>query len=141
MKPDRIPVRNERGAEGDVIMKTLGLACAVALCTASSAFAAGLDGIWMRDDGNARVRIAPCGEKICATNLWIGDPSKGEAVGDKLVMTLSRQDDGSFAGTAYDQKRDMSYNMTVKVSSNELDTRGCVLGQLICRNVKWKSAE
>ena len=42
-------------------------------------------GVWLRDDGNARVRIAPCGRNICATNLWIRDTSKGEEAGDRLV--------------------------------------------------------
>ena len=108
---------------------------------ASSAGAAELNGVWMRDDGNARVRIAPCGDKICATNLWIGDTSKGEAVGDKLVMTLERQPDGSFSGTAYDAKRDWSFSMKIEATAKALTTHGCLLGKLLCRDVNWKAAE
>lgn len=119
-------------------MRRLLLALIITL--PSAAEAATLDGTWLRDDGNARVRIAPCGDKICATNLWIGDTSKGEAAGDKLIMTLAPQADGSFEGTAYDPKRDWTYSLTVKVGSGELNTRGCILGRLICRNVGWKSA-
>jgi len=100
-----------------------------------------LDGTWLRDDGNARVRIAPCGEKVCATNLWIGDTSQGEAVGDKLVMTLERQADGSFSGTAYDAKRERTYAMTIRAGAGELTTRGCILGRLLCKDVNWKAAE
>lgn len=109
--------------------------------TASTAGAAELDGVWLRDDGNARVRIAPCGDKVCATNLWIGDASKGEAVGDKLVMTLSREADGSFSGTAWDAKRDWRYSMTIRATEGALTTRGCLLGGLLCRDVNWKAAE
>lgn len=108
---------------------------------ASSAGAAELNGIWLRDDGNARVKIAPCGDKVCATNLWIGDTSKGEAVGDKLVMTLSRQPDGTFAGTAYDAKRDWNFSMTIQATERSLTTHGCLLGRLLCRDVNWKAAE
>ena len=122
-------------------MKRFLLACLLLLPTAASAAPTALDGTWMRDDGNARVRIAPCGDKICATNIWIKDPSSGEAPGDKLVMDLSRQGDGSFSGTAYDSKRDSTYSMTVKVSSGGLTTRGCILGKLLCRDVGWKAAE
>lgn len=106
-----------------------------------AAGAVGLDGVWLRDDGNARVRIAPCGDKTCATNLWIGDPSTGEAVGDRLVLTLSRDGDGAFSGTAYDPKRDRSYSMTIRASPGGLTMRGCLLGRLICRNVNWKAVQ
>lgn len=94
-------------------------------------------GVWMRDDGNARVRIAPCGVKICATNEWIRDTSKGEEAGDLLVMSLKPKSANTLEGTAYDKKRDRSYSMTLTVKSNGLVTRGCVLGGLVCRNVNW----
>src|SRR5580700_9158796 len=58
------------------------------LAGGAAASAAGPQGVWLRDDGNARVEFAPCDDKLCATNLWIRDTSSGEEVGDKLVMTL-----------------------------------------------------
>lgn len=122
-------------------MRRFPLALAFASLSAASAAATDLDGTWLRDDGNARVRIAPCGDKICATNLWIGDTSKGEAAGDKLIMTLSRQPDGTFSGNAYDPKRDWSYSMMITATAGALTTRGCIVGRLICRDVNWKAAE
>jgi uncharacterized protein (DUF2147 family) len=109
-------------------------------CTALAAQERNPDGVWLRDDGNARVRIAPCGSKICATNLWIRDTSKGEEVGDRLVMTLNRKSDTKLAGTAYDPKRDRSYAITVIVGRDSLTTRGCILGGLLCRDVNWAPA-
>ncbi len=106
---------------------------------AAPALADGPDpmGIWMRGDGNARVRMAPCGTDICATNLWIKDPSGGEAVGDKLVMSVTPKSDTTLAGEAYDEKRNLTYSMEIKVAPDSLSTRGCVIGGLICRNVSW----
>ena len=66
----------------------------------AGAAAADMDGVWVRDDGNARVRIAPCGDKTCATNIWIRDTSKGEAPGDRLIMSVKRSSDTGFSGTA-----------------------------------------
>ena len=97
-------------------------------------------GVWQRDDGNARVRIAPCGSKLCATNLWIKDTSKGEEVGDRLVMTLNRKSDTKLTGTAYDPKRNRNYALTIIVDSDSLITRGCILGGLLCRDVNWAPA-
>jgi uncharacterized protein (DUF2147 family) len=122
-------------------MTRLLLALALAAIAIEGAAASDIDGTWLRDDGNARVRIAPCGDKICATNLWIGDTSKGEAAGDKLVMTLARQPDGTFSGNAYDPKRDWTYSMTITATPGALTTRGCIVGRLICRDVNWKAAE
>lgn len=102
-----------------------------------SAMAADPGGIWFRNDGNAKVKIAPCGEQICATNLWIGDTSKGEEVGDKLIMTLRRQSDTELVGKAYDPKRDRTYSMTLIVGQARLVTRGCILGGLLCKDVSW----
>lgn len=106
-------------------------------CTAVAAQERSPDGVWLRDDGNTRVRIAPCGSKICATNLWIKDTSKGEEVGDRLVMTLNRKSDAKLAGTAYDPKRDRSYAITLIVGRDYLTTQGCILSGLLCRNVNW----
>jgi uncharacterized protein (DUF2147 family) len=112
-------------------------AIAVAVCSAAKAQERSPDGVWMRGDGNARVRIAPCGSDLCATNLWIRDTSKGEAVGDRLIMSLHRKSDSTLAGTAYDPKRNKTYGLTVIVGRNSLTTRGCILAGLLCRNVKW----
>ncbi len=117
---------------------------AAALLMAPSALAgpaADPSGIWMRDDGNARVEIAPCGGDICATNLWIRDTSGGEEPGDRLVMSLKPRSADTLAGTAYDPKRDRTYKITLKITSNGLVTRGCVLGGVICRNVYWTPAD
>ena len=122
-------------------MTRLPLVLALIAFSAHSAAANDLGGTWLRDDGNARVRIAPCGDKTCATNLWIGDTSKGEAAGDKLVMTLARQPDGTFSGNAYDPKRDWTYSMTITATPGALTTRGCLVGRLICRDVNWKAVE
>jgi len=102
-----------------------------------SAQASDPDGIWARDDGNARVKIAPCGAKLCATNLWIKDTSKGEEVGDRLIMSLERKSDTELSGTAFDPKRDRTYSMTLIIGKNGLITRGCIFGGLLCRDVNW----
>jgi uncharacterized protein (DUF2147 family) len=94
-------------------------------------------GLWLRGDGNAYVRIAPCGTRICATNTWIKDPGTGEAVGDRLVMDLAPQAGNVLSGTAYDAKRGMTYTVTVTVAPTGLTTRGCLLFGLLCRSVAW----
>ena len=106
---------------------------------AGPAAAAGPDpkGIWLRGDGNARVRIASCGENICATNVWIKDTSGGEEVGDKLVMAVKPKSDGVLVGKAFDPKRGLSYSMEITVRKDSLATRGCIIGGLLCKAISW----
>ena len=113
----------------------------IAAPTGNAQQSADPSGIWLRDDGNARVRIAPCGNKICATNLWIGDTSKGEEAGDRLIMSLQPKSPDTLSGTAFDEKRERTYSITVQVSDNALLTRGCILGGVLCKNVRWKPAK
>lgn len=121
--------------------RALGVcALSMASCISVAAQERSPDGVWMRDDGNARVRIAPCGSKLCATNLWIRDTSKGEEVGDRLIMSLERTSDSQLKGTAYDSKRKKTYRITVIPSAKGLTTRGCILGGLLCREVNWTPA-
>jgi uncharacterized protein (DUF2147 family) len=110
----------------------LSLSCAPSFAAEQTPY-----GVWLRDDGNAVVRIAPCGSNICATNLQIKDTSKGEQVGDRLVMSLNQVSSNEWTGTAYDPKREKAYRIAVIVKPNGLTTRGCILGGLLCRSVNW----
>ena len=93
-------------------------------------------GIWARGDGQARVRIAPCGGNICATNLWIKDPASSEKVGDVLVLTL-KPAGGRLTGSAWDPQRKLHMSFDMEVAQNSLTTKGCVLGGVFCKNVSW----
>lgn len=119
---------------------TLAGLVAGALTGAVMAQTAGLNGVWARGDGNARVRIGPCGDKICATNIWIKDTSGGEEVGDRLVMSLTGEG-GTRSGEAFDQKRDRTYKMELSVNGRNMTTKGCILGGLLCRNVAWTKVD
>lgn len=93
-------------------------------------------GEWARGDGNARVRIQPCGASLCAINTWIQDSSGGERVGDRLVMTVKPDGDGRLVGSAFDPQRDRSYGITITYSGSQMSTRGCVIG-VLCKTVSW----
>lgn len=95
-------------------------------------------GTWSRSDGQARVRLAPCGSAICAVNVWVRDPAGSEKIGDRLVMKLRPVGAGAWSGTAYDPQRALTYAMTMTLLGEGLQTRGCILGGIICRNVGWK---
>ncbi len=56
-------------------------------------------------------------------------------------MSLQPKSPDTLSGTAYDEKRERTYSITVQVSHNSLLTRGCILGGVLCKNVRWKPAK
>lgn len=116
-------------------LKTLIMAGAIAALP-SSAFANTLLGDWQRGDGNVRIRIAACGESLCATNTWVKDSGSGEKVGEKLIFAVTQQGDG-WAGSAYDPQRKLTISTKLKVIGKRLTSSGCVLSGVICRSVDW----
>lgn len=102
-----------------------------------SAAAGEIDGNWERGDGKAKVMIAPCGEKICATNTWIKPGTAKEKTGDRLIMDIKQSETGSYSGTAFDPQRDKSYKITVTVAGNTMTTKGCIIAGLLCKGISW----
>ena len=94
-------------------------------------------GDWARGDGKARVRIAPCGDDLCAVNTWMRADVRNEKVGDRLVMTVTPEGDGRLTGKAFDPQRHMTYHLIMKVAGSHMTTSGCVLGGLICKSMSW----
>lgn len=93
-------------------------------------------GNWSRGDGNARVNIAQCGEKLCATNTWIRNPGE-EQVGHVLEMNVKKKNSTTWKGTAYDPQRNMSVSMELLVYEQSMTSSGCVLAGLVCHSTKW----
>ncbi len=119
-------------------MKTaLNLSILALVISTSSAFADTIEGQWARGDGNAKVKIAPCGSDICAVNTWIKPGTPKEKTGDKLVMSIKPTSGGGYSGTAFDPQRDLTYKLTVSVKGNNMTTKGCVLAGILCKGVNW----
>lgn len=100
--------------------------------------AGSIAGTWARGDGGAVVRIARCGEAWCAENTWVAPERRDrESVGDVLEMRVAPSGPTRLAGTAWDRRRDARYALTIDVSENRLDTRGCVFVGLLCIDMRF----
>ena len=116
----------------------LPLVAAACVASPTAASASDIFGTWLRDDGNARVRIAPCGSSICATNIWIRDPARqGEKIGDRLEFRISRAA-AKWTGTAYDPQRKLSFSASLAASPDIMTTEGCLFAGLVCRTTRWE---
>lgn len=113
------------------------------LMIASSQFAhaqASPLGDWSRGDGKAIVRVAPCGDALCAVNTWIAAGTPDEHVGDRLIMRVKKDSDTRYTGTASDPQRGMNFDMTIEVADRTMTTRGCLLW-VLCKDMGWSRLE
>jgi uncharacterized protein (DUF2147 family) len=103
----------------------------------SASLAQGFTGAWQRGDGIATVKVAPCGKLICMTNTFIRPDVTDEKVGERLEFSVKGSNKQSLTGTVLDPKTGKSYSAVVTISGDQMTTKGCVLGGVICKSTEW----
>jgi len=114
-------------------------AAAAAVVIAASTLPALADpsGTWQRDNGNSRVRIAPCGSNFCGTLVWVKDASGPAKVGQRVFYDMTPAGANAWTGQAFNPEDGKTYSGKMTLSGSTMTTSGCVLGGLICRSVSW----
>jgi uncharacterized protein (DUF2147 family) len=123
---------------------------ALSLSLAGQARAQGIDGTWLSQSGETRVRIAPCGGSRCGTIVWTKASGKDEKnpdaskrnrdlVGVQMMFGMQTTADG-WSGSLYDYTSGNVYQGKMKLNGNALELSGCVMGGLICRSQTWTRA-
>ncbi|RBP14280.1 uncharacterized protein (DUF2147 family) [Roseiarcus fermentans] len=118
------------------------LGSAAILAVSMSAAAAGdATGLWLRDSGASKVRIAPCGgEALCGSIVWLKDSSGPAKVGQQVFFGMKPHGDNVWTGSAFNPEDGKTYSGKMTLSGDSLTTAGCVLGGLICKSVAWTRA-
>lgn len=94
-------------------------------------------GLWQRDTGTARVQIAPCGDKLCGTIVWVRDKDSPTKVGMRVFYEMENERASVWSGKAFNPENGKSYEGTVTVVGSKMTSTGCVLGRLICTSIIW----
>lgn len=106
-------------------------------------------GVWLTEEQNSKIRIAPCGKALCATILWARpagvdqhnpDPAlrSRSVIGIDLSRDMKPDGRGGWAGSIYNPQNGNTYKVTLKpVSDRELEVGGCILGGLLCGSETW----
>jgi uncharacterized protein (DUF2147 family) len=111
------------------------LAAGALLSSSTVSMAVTMEGLWARDDGLLRARVARCGHKFCATNVWAKNPSGDDRVGDRIIATLSPSGADHWTGSAFDVRRKLTFDLDVSGGADKLTTRACASG--LCRSAEW----
>ena len=106
-------------------------------------------GVWMTEERESRIKIAPCGKALCATVLWArtsgtdrNNPDPGlrnrNIIGIDLSRDFKSDGSGGWTGSIYNPQNGKTYKATLQVRSDrELEVGGCVLGGLLCGSETW----
>ena len=117
-----------------ILLVALALAAAVSTANASDA-----TGLWIRDDGSAKLRFVLCGGggTLCGFLAWKKESGGPARVGQKLFSDMKPNGEGSWAGSAFNPEDGKHYSAKLTLSGDHLVTAGCVLGGLICQSFGW----
>jgi len=136
-------------------LRVIGAAIALAALTLGTAEAADVDAVWLSNDGQARIKVQPCGANLCGTIVWLAQPldaDTGKAKLDKnnpdsslrsrpvlgLQMLEAKPDrDGQWRGTIYNGQNGKTYPVTVHAEAAALKIQGCAMGGILCRTQTW----
>ncbi|MDB5644167.1 MAG: hypothetical protein JWN07_3484 [Hyphomicrobiales bacterium] len=110
-----------------------------ALAAAAPALAAepSVTGVWLREDGAAQVRFAPCGDASCGYIAWVQDPVHAGDIGLKVFYDMKPAGAGEWKGSAFNPEDGKTYSGKMLLEGASLKTSGCVFGGLICKSFNW----
>lgn len=108
---------------------------------ASPACAQEVTGVWLRENGESKVRFAKCGEAICGTVAWLKSPETSSSkLGQRVFYDMKPAGAGAWEGKAFNPEDGKTYTGKMTLSGDALKTAGCVFGGIICRSVSWSRA-
>lgn len=138
------------------------LAFAGSLASAAAASAAPLldpSGVWLTEDGRARIRTEKCGTKqdrVCGYVVWLKstttdegkplvdvsnpDPKKRSrpSLGLQIMLGLAPNlDDARYEGKIYNAEDGKNYDVSIWLDGqNTLNVRGCLIS-FLCKTQSW----
>jgi uncharacterized protein (DUF2147 family) len=118
--------------------RALLVALTIVSVSAPAAIAGDVTGLWMRDDGSAKLRFSACGgDAVCGFLAWKKDPRGPARIGQQLFSGMKPNGKDTWAGTAFNPEDGRRYSAKLALSGDHLVTAGCVLGGLICKSFGW----
>ena len=106
-----------------------------------AAYAGDAQGVWARDNGASKVRIAGCGgDALCGSIIWLRDTNGPAKVGQQVFFDMKPQGENVWTGSAFNPEDGKTYAGKMTLKGDRLVTAGCVFGGLICQSVSWTRA-
>jgi uncharacterized protein (DUF2147 family) len=139
-------------------LKSWCFATALLVLSAAPAFAADPSGLWLTQDGEAKVQIYNCGQAFCGKIAWLkhpNDPKTNKPKTDASNSDASKKSrpvlgleiisamkpggrPDQWSGSLYDPEEGKTYSGSLTMQNMlNIKLEGCVLA-LFCRSEIWK---
>lgn len=112
-------------------------------------------GVWLTEDGKARIKVEKCGGRLCGYAVWLRTPLNDQgqprldfrnpdpkkrtrhSLGHQLIMGLKPNAEGKHEGKIYNAEDGKFYDVTVwSEEAGELTVRGCLVA-FLCKSQTW----
>jgi uncharacterized protein (DUF2147 family) len=114
-------------------------------------------GVWLTQQGDARIQVSRCGAGICGRIVWLRDPidpktnkpqvddknpnkalQQRPIVGLSLLIGMKPSGPSKWSGQIYNADDGKTYiaHVTAK-DSGTLDVTGCIAGGMLCGGETW----
>jgi uncharacterized protein (DUF2147 family) len=107
-------------------------------------------GEWTTEDGDARVRIHPCGQALCGVISAANNPNETDrrnpdaskrdrpVIGLPVLIDMKPVMKGRWEGQIYDPRDGKTYASKISLKNPDvLRVEGCLLGGLLCDGQNW----
>lgn len=112
-------------------------------------------GVWLTDDGKAKVRLSDCGERLCSEIIWLhqatdeyGRPLRDlnnpdprlrnrPIMGMEILQNLTPAGPRQWQGEIYNPENGKMYKAHLTVGRNEMRLKGCVSWGWPCGEQSW----
>lgn len=99
-------------------------------------------GVWLREDGKAKVKFSNCGgENLCGTIVWLREKDSSAQVGQKVFFDMEPTGENIWTGSAFNPEDGKNYDGKMVLRGASLKTSGCALAGLICKSFNWSRAD
>jgi uncharacterized protein (DUF2147 family) len=134
------------------------LAAVMLAASVSPSAAADPTGMWLTEEGKAKVRVANCGAALCGTIVSLkeaNDPETGRPKTDRnnvdaslrsrpiigVQIVLGMKPSGTankWTGQVYNAEDGKTYSGSLTLQdANTIKLEGCILGGLVCKASIW----
>ncbi len=112
-------------------------------------------GVWADENGDSNIRIAPCGQALCGSVVWLKAPTDDTGrpktdinnpdetlrnrrlLGLKIIAGLKfDSDNSSLKGKVYNADDGKVYDLYLKPAGQTMEVEGCLL-QILCDTQIW----
>ena len=135
----------------------LGILPAIAVLAAVAAPVAEIEGIWLVEDGEAKIEVLRCGGDVCGHIVWLSEPTNSEGsakrdilnpdrslrertvIGVQLLRIPAVPDKRGVwsGGRIYDPDTGKTYRCTLRLDGERLKLRGYIGIRLFGRSTHW----